>query len=114
MTPQLAALDAPVLPSPRDHGAPAPAEVALGPAATESRARHAAPVPDGGRAWRAASLGSLTYTRFAVQQPGPLEQLRTREQVLAAAAPAPAPTDAAHDPFLRRQNVLGELSALNF
>jgi hypothetical protein len=108
----------PTVPSANPAQAHAPAS-AFAPAATfqpavEPRPRHAAPTPDGGRSWRAASLGSLTYCLFAVQQPGPLAELRTREQVLDTPAPAPPAGGVREaDPFLRRQNVLGEVSLLD-
>lgn len=70
-----------------------------------------------GITWTSSTLGTLAYTLFAVQQPGPVVDLRTQEQ--ARAEGIISPTGAAggrpssDDPFLRRQNVLGEISQLD-
>ena len=67
-------------------------------------------------AWTPATLSSLAYCLFAVQQPGPVSDLRTQDEAHAeglltpvgAAVAGPEP-----DAFLRRQNVLGEISLLD-
>lgn len=69
-----------------------------------------------GITWTSSTLGTLAYTLFALQQPGPVADLRTREQALAEGIISPAGTIATpgqEDPFLRRQNVLGEISQLD-
>ena len=66
--------------------------------------------------WTPATLGSLAYFLFALQQPGTLDELRTADDVRAEGLLAPAevanPT-VELDPFLRRKNLLGEIGSLN-
>lgn len=81
-----------------------------------------APVPDApaapGQTWTPTTLGSLAYCLFALHQPGPVSELRTREEARAeglfAAVGAVTTPGPESDPLLRRQNLLGELSQLNF
>jgi hypothetical protein len=72
-----------------------------------------------GVTWTSSTLGTLAYTLFAVQQPGPVVDLRTQEQAKAEGIISPTggagivTTPGQEDPFLRRQNVLGEISQLD-
>jgi hypothetical protein len=70
-----------------------------------------------GITWTSSTLGTLAYTLFAIQQPGPVADLRTRDQAQAEGIISPAggavTPPSPDDPFLRRQNVLGEISQLD-